>query len=224
MMPIDIVTRLERRCRCTPDNDAEGVFVLDDAACEINRLRDIVSAGDTFKYNSDLYHAMCSKLWQVVKSDGTSDCASIAAAEIERLRREVETLRATLTGKDAERDQCISAMEKEFDTEAECAGLRIIREVLPDTAGLTDGVACRRFAAPIGYILDDNGVVQKVEELDTLRADRRVLAEEVEAWRSYDTLSSASWCTQNDEQAAWAEKKRAVSATDASGAMGRGSA
>jgi len=43
-----------------------------------------------------------------------------------------------------------------------------------------------------------------------LRADRRVLAEEVEAWRSYDTLSSASWCTQNDEQAAWAEKKRAV--------------
>jgi|SRR5882762_957377 len=61
-------------------------------------------------------------------------------------------------------------------------------------------------------------------EVETLRADRRVLAEEVEAWRSYDTLSSASWCTQNDEQAAWAEKKRAVSATDASGAMGRGKA
>jgi len=54
-------------------------------------------------------------------------------------------------------------------------------------------------------------------EVETLRADRRVLAEEVKHGFIRHVKFGFFGVTQNDEQAAWAEKKRAVSATDATG-------
>ena len=70
---------------------------------------------------------------------------------------------AALDAKDKERQECIDAMEAEFDTEAKCAGLRLIHETEPDTRGIGPPgtmVACRRFAAPEGHVLTDDGVVR----------------------------------------------------------------
>lgn len=72
---------------------------------------------------------------------------------------------AALDAKDKERQECIDAMEAEFDTEARCAGLRLIHETEPDTRGIGPPgtmVACRRFASPEGHVLTDDGVVRRV--------------------------------------------------------------
>lgn len=64
----------------------------------------------THEDDSRMYHAMCRRLWQVVKGDGVNDCADIAATEIERLRTQLATANADL-----------AAMKKERDTARECA-------------------------------------------------------------------------------------------------------
>ena len=48
---------------------------------------------DQMKYDAEQYHRMCEILWKVVKPDGMTDCASLAAARIAELEGENAKMR-----------------------------------------------------------------------------------------------------------------------------------